>query len=48
MLEEEHVIQLLISHVHVFALKDGGSLYAPLYETMEQVIVSQLGHYLLR
>jgi len=36
MVEEERVIQLLISHVHVFALKDGGSLYAPLYETMEQ------------
>ena len=32
---EEGVVRALLVHVHAYALKDGVSLYAPLYETME-------------
>jgi hypothetical protein len=37
MVQQQRAIRFLLENVHVFALKDGVSLYAPLYETMEQV-----------
>ena len=37
MLKQERLIKLLIQNVQVFALKDGIALYAPLYESMDQV-----------
>ena len=40
MVQQQRTIRYLIDNVHVFALKDGISLYAPLYETMEQVQTS--------
>ena len=37
MVQQQRTVRFLLDNVHVFALKDGISLYAPLYETMEQV-----------
>ena len=37
MVQQQRCIRYLLENVHVYALMDGISLYAPLYETMEQV-----------
>lgn len=38
MVKQEALIRILMDNIHVFALKDGAALYAPLYEAMDQVI----------
>ncbi|XP_063686226.1 rho GTPase-activating protein 35-like isoform X5 [Bolinopsis microptera] len=44
MVQQQRCIRYLLENVHVYALKDGISLYAPLYETMEQDMNSPSSH----